>query len=201
MTMLEHREASQLKADMRRVMRSRLRGLSPAHRQRKSVAACRSLIGTQAFQEARVVMVYLSMAYEADTAQIIQEAWRQKKAVAVPKVRGDEDVMLAVRLNSLADRFSEEVAGLRNPVSEDQVPVDEIDLVVVPLLAIDGLGNRLGQGGGCYDRFFASAGLGARRCGLAFHEQRVDRVPTVETDQPLDMLVTDTEIRYIGSSR
>lgn len=199
--MPEHREASRLKADLRRVVRKRLRRMSPEHRQKKSSMATRNLIATPIFREAAVVMMYLSMEYEVDTRQIIQAAWEQNKAVAVPKMRWAESMMLAVRLNSLGDRFSEEVSGLRNPVSEDQVPVDKIDLVVVPLLAMDDQGNRLGQGGGHYDRFFARAGLTAVRCGLAFHEQRVDRVPTVETDQPLHMMVTDTETRYVGSSR
>lgn len=201
MTMPEHREASRLKADLRRVVRKRLRRMSPEHRQKKSSMATRNLIATPTFREAAVVMMYLSMEYEVDTRQIIQAAWEQNKAVAVPKMRWAERIMLPVRLNSLGDRFSEEVSGLRNPVSEDQVPVDKIDLVVVPLLAMDDQGNRLGQGGGHYDRFFARAGLTAVRCGLAFHEQRVDRVPTVETDQPLHMMVTDTETRYVGSSR
>lgn len=201
MTMPEHREASRLKADLRRVVRKRLRRMSPEHRQKKSSMATRNLIATPIFREAAVVMMYLSMEYEVDTRQIIQAAWEQNKAVAVPKMRWAERIMLPVRLNSLGDRFSEEVSGLRNPVSEDQVPVDKIDLVVVPLLAMDDQGNRLGQGGGHYDRFFARAGLTAVRCGLAFHEQRVDRVPTVETDQPLHMMVTDTETRYVGSSR
>ncbi len=201
MTMPEHREASRVKADLRRVVRKRLRRMSPEHRQKKSSMATRNLIATPIFREAAVVMMYLSMEYEVDTRQIIQAAWEQNKAVAVPKMRWAESIMLPVRLNSLGDRFSEEVSGLRNPVSEDQVPVDKIDLVVVPLLAMDDQGNRLGQGGGHYDRFFARAGLTAVRCGLAFHEQRVDRVPTVETDQPLHMMVTDTETRYVGSSR
>lgn len=201
MTMPEHSEASRLKADLRRVVRKRLRRMSPEHRQKKSSMATRNLIATPIFREAAVVMMYLSMEYEVDTRQIIQAAWKQNKAVAVPKMRWAESIMLPVRLNSLGDRFSEEVSGLRNPVSEDQVPVDKIDLVVVPLLAMDDQGNRLGQGGGHYDRFFARAGLTAVRCGLAFHEQRVDRVPTVETDQPLHMMVTDTETRYVGSSR
>ena len=201
MTMPEHREASQLKADLRRVVRERLRRMSPEHRQKKSSMATRNLIATPTFREAAVVMMYLSMEYEVDTRQIIHAAWEQSKAVAVPKMRWAESIMLPVRLNSLDDRFSEEISGLRNPVSEDQVPVDKIDLVVVPLLAMDDQGNRLGQGGGHYDRFFARAGLTAVRCGLAFHEQRVDCVPTVETDQPLHVMVTDTETRYVGSSR
>ena len=199
--MLEHREVAQLKADLRRAARGRLRRMSPEDRRKKSSMATRNLIGTPAFREAAVVMVYLSLEYEVDTGQIIQAAWEQKKAVAVPKMRWAESMMLAVRLNSLGDRFSEEVSGLRNPVSEDQVPVDRINLVVAPLLAMDDQGNRLGQGGGHFDRFFARAGLSAVRCGLAFHEQRIDRVPTVETDQPLGMMVTDTEIRYLSSSR
>ena len=201
MTMPEHREASRLKADLRRVVRKRLRRMSPEHRQKKSSMATRNLIATPIFREAAVVMMYLSMEYEVDTRQIIQAAWEQNKAVAVPKMRWAESMMLAVRLNSLGDRFSEEVSGLRNPVSEDQVPVDRINLVVAPLLAMDDQGNRLGQGGGHFDRFFARAGLSAVRCGLAFQEQRIDRVPTVETDQPLGMMVTDTEIRYLSSSR
>ena len=87
MTMPEHREASRLKADLRRVVRKRLRRMSPEHRQKKSSMATRNLIATPIFREAAVVMMYLSMEYEVDTRQIIQAAWEQNKAVAVPKMR------------------------------------------------------------------------------------------------------------------
>ncbi len=76
------------------------------------------------------------------------------------------------------------------------MPVEEIDVVVAPALGFDRIGNRLGRGGGYYDRFFANGRLKAPRCGFAFSEQVIDSVPVMECDERVDFLVTDEEIIY-----
>ncbi len=150
-------------------------------------------MATEAFEAASTVMMYLSLDYEVDTTEAIRAAWQQGKTVVVPKVYWNQRHMVPIRIDSLEDEFSTEVSGLRNPVSEERVPLESIDLVVVPALGYDSDGNRLGHGGAYYDRFFVDSHLGAVRCGFAFSEQLMDRVPTWETDQSVDLLVTDKQ--------
>ncbi|HUU32395.1 MAG TPA: 5-formyltetrahydrofolate cyclo-ligase [Phycisphaerae bacterium] len=83
------------------------------------------------------------------------------------------------------------------------VPVAEIDVVLVPCQAVDRRGNRLGKGGGFYDRFLADPDLRAETIALAFHEQLLDEVPVAEGDRRVRRLVTDEEILVfdVGSGR
>jgi 5-formyltetrahydrofolate cyclo-ligase len=77
-------------------------------------------------------------------------------------------------------------------------PVADIDLVVLPGLGFDPFGNRLGRGRGFYDRFLAHRDYRAVSCGLALEEQFVESVPVGPHDMPIDMLVTDKNVRRFG---
>ena len=145
-------------------------------------------------------MMFLSLPREPDTTFAILNAWQKGKTVAVPKVFWQQKRMMPVQISSLEAGFSTEVAGLKNPLAGRPVPTEEIDLVVVPGLAFDRNGNRLGTGNAYYDKFFENKNLMATRCGLAFSEQLIDSIPTDEHDKPMDLLVTDEEIMYFNNS-
>lgn len=163
-------------------------------REAKSKKACQNLIAMPEYRKASVVMVFLSLTHEVDTTSIILDAWQNGKTVAVPKVSWQQRHMIPIELNSLESGISVSSHGLRNPTTGMPVPVEDIDIVVAPGLAFDEKGGRLGRGGAYYDRFFASAGLYAKRFGLAFDEQLVEEVPMEEHDQALNAIVTDKKI-------
>ncbi|MHC4394091.1 MAG: 5-formyltetrahydrofolate cyclo-ligase [Planctomycetota bacterium] len=186
------------KQQLRQRLQKHLLELSDEQRNQKSKRACRNLISTPQFKDASVIMMFLSLPHEIDTAGAILCAWQLDKIVAVPKVSWQQRHMIPVRINSLETDFSTEVAGLRNPVTGVPVPFEEIDLVVTPGLGFDRKGDRLGRGGGYYDSFFADRQLNASRCGFAFAEQLIDEIPTTSTDAQVDLLVTDNEILYFN---
>jgi 5-formyltetrahydrofolate cyclo-ligase len=142
-------------------------------------------------------MMFLSLPHEVDTSEAILHAWQLGKTVAVPKVLRQHRHMIPVRINSLETDISTEKGGLKNPVSSTPMAFEEIDLVVTPGLAFDRNGNRLGRGAAYYDKFFANDGLKAPRCGFAFKEQLIDKMPIAKHDMPVDIVVTDEEIIYI----
>ena len=173
--------------------------MSAEQRSEKSRKACRNLVSTPQFQSASTVMMYLSLPHEVDTSEAILHAWQLGKIVVVPKISWQQRHMIPVQINSLETGFSTEVTGLRNPIRGVPTPLEEIDLVVAPLLGFDSKGNRLGRGGSYYDRFFANEELKAPRCGFAFAEQMVDSIPATKHDKPVDFLVTDKEIMYFNN--
>jgi len=175
--------------------------MSAEQRSEKSRKACRNLVSTPQFQSASTVMMYLSLPHEVDTSEAILHAWQLGKIVVVPKISWQQRHMIPVQINSLETGFSTEVTGLRNPIRGVPTPLEEIDLVVAPLLGFDSKGNRLGRGGSYYDRFFANEELKAPRCGFAFAEQMVDSIPATEHDKPVDFLVTDKEIMYFNNQQ
>ncbi len=186
------------KDQLRRIFKQKLAQISPEQRLEKSKKACQILISAEQFQKAQVVMFYLAMPQEINTADAMTVAWQQKKTVVVPKVFWDKKKMTAVRINSFDDEFSTEVAGLRNPKSNDEVSPESIDLVIVPGLAFDRSGLRLGRGGGYYDKYLADKKLTAKKCGFCFAEQllKEDNLPVSENDIAVDFLVNDKEIIY-----
>ena len=184
-----------MKHHLRKEMKERLAAITFTQAKAKSYAACEALIKLPEFLNARVVMLYLPIPHEMDTAEIALHAWQQGKVVLAPKVNWAQRHMLAVQINSLDDGLEDGGHGVRQPVAGEPWPVEEIGLVIVPALAYDARGGRLGRGGGFYDRFLAEQGMDAVKCGLGFHEQVVDELPMHSHDWPVDLLVTDQCVR------
>lgn len=189
------------KSQLRRKLQNYLLELGEKERAEKSHKACRNLISTPQFQNASTVMMFLSLPHEVDTSEAILHAWQLGKTVAVPKISWQQRHMIPVQINSLETGFSTESSSLRNPVTGVPIPFEQINLVVAPALGFDKKGNRLGRGGSYYDRFFANKELKAPRCGFAFAEQVLDSIPVMDSDQPVDILVTDEEIIYFNSKK
>ncbi len=183
---------------LRQKLRNCLEQITEEQRAEKSKKACQNLISTPQFRSASVIMIFLSLPEEIDTTQAIEYGWREGKTITVPKVYWEEKYMIPVKINSFNDGFSTEIGGLRNPLTDESVPLELIDLVVTPALGFDRAGHRIGRSGGFYDRFFAEQKLRAKKCGFGFAEQVLedDLVPATVTDIPIDFLVTDEQIIY-----
>ena len=189
------------KVELRRQLRNCLLAILPEQCKDKSRKACRNLISTEQFQNASVIMMYLSLPHEVDTSEAILHAWQLGKTIAVPKISWQQRHMIPVQISSLETGFSTGTGGLRNPVAGVPIPFRQIDRVVAPALGFDHLGNRLGRGGSFYDRFFANKEVIASRCGLAFAEQVVDSIPITEGDEPVHFVVTDEEVIYCDQQK
>ena len=183
-----------MKHHLRKDMKAALAAMDPQQAAAKSRSACQRLIALEEFRAARVVMLYLPIPREVDTVPIALRAWQDAKTVVVPKVGWEQRHMIAVRCRSMDEEMVEDRYGLRTPAAGEPLPVDQIDLIVVPALAYDRHGNRLGRGGGFYDRFLSATQVKAVTCGLTFHEQLIDQVPCDQNDYPVDILVTDREV-------
>ena len=103
--------------------------------------------------------------------------------------------MLPTEITSLQTGMTITGPGVREPIGGKPVPLDLIDLVIVPGLGFTPTGYRIGRGMGFYDRFLAQPGFIGLSCGLAFEEQIVPELPLLDHDMPLGMLVTEQGIR------
>lgn len=188
------------KSIVRQMLRERLAAMSEDERRQKSQSACCFLLASPEFAAARVVMVYLSMPSEVETAGIALRAWQEGKTVVVPKVSWEQRRMMAVEIATLQSGLTTVGPGVREPVAGKPVPVDLIDLVVVPGLGFTATGGRIGRGMGFYDRFLSQSGFMGLSCGLAFEEQVLGELPVLDHDVALSMLVTDRGIRRFASN-
>ncbi|HUW34703.1 MAG TPA: 5-formyltetrahydrofolate cyclo-ligase [Planctomycetota bacterium] len=182
------------KAEARKEIKRRIAALSPAERTEKSARIREKLLALPEFAEAGVVMLFASMADEADTFGIIEAALAAGKTVVLPKVEPNGRVMTARCVTNVASDTTPGAFGILEPAGGDAVEASRIDFCLVPARAFDRLGRRLGRGAGCYDRFMADPGFKAFRCGIAFREQILEHVPDEQHDLPVELIVTDDEL-------
>ncbi len=139
------------------------------------------------------VFCYLSYSSEAPTDRLIETLLEKGYAVYCPRIEGRE--MIAVRYG---EDFTLSDYRIREPIGE---PFDgEMHVAIVPFLAVDEQGNRLGYGGGYYDRYFAK-NPHAKRVGYGFDFQVQAEVPVVDTDEPLHCIVTDKRVIYVSPDK
>lgn len=180
------------KRALRRAMRERLAEIGPGERTARSRAAAARLLSMPDLPDPGGCMAFASMPDEIDTSPLIDALLRTGWRVALPRVDPDEGTMAAYWIES--------TGGL--PVNRWGIPEPEpnpdllaaaapLSLIVVPGLAFDASGSRLGRAGGYYDRFLRDAGKGPLRVGLFYSIQQLPEIPTEPWDEPLDVVVTD----------
>ncbi len=178
------------KSLLRKQLREKLLAMSEESRHSQSIAACTALGDSAEFKAARVVMIFLSMPLEIETATLALKCWQTGKTVVAPKVSWEQRRMLPVEITSL-HQITTSGPGVREPLGGKPLPVDLIDLVIVPGLGFTRSGHRIGRGMGFYDRFLAQPDFIGISCGLAFEDQIVPALPLLDHDVPLSMLVTN----------
>lgn len=189
------------KGRIRQEMIARRRGLSAGEVARKGRSILRHLLALPEYRAARLIHSFVSMPEEVDTRALIEEALASGKRVAVPVVQKGRRDLRHAEIGALADLRPEGDWGLLQPPPERMCPVapGEIGLVVVPGLAFDLQGNRIGFGAGYYDRFLR--GVDAPKVGVAYAFQVLCEVPATEEDAPVDVIVTEEGVYRCGQGR
>ena len=141
--------------------------------------------------EAGSVMLFWSFGSEVDTAPLIERWTAQGKTVALPRIEGS-DVVPVVFAPGAAT--TETAFGAMEPAEGRVLDPSELDLVVVPGVAFDRTGNRVGYGAGYYDRFLRRTREGVPAVAIAFALQVVPEVPAGRTDRRVDAIVTEAEV-------
>jgi 5-formyltetrahydrofolate cyclo-ligase len=188
---------NQSKSEIRKRMRTMLSSMTEQQRHEASVSGCNRLIALEAFERAATVMLYMPLATEVDVTPIALRCFRRGQTVCVPKVDWDKRDMQPVEVTSLDDHVMDcDEHGVRVPKNCRPVPIGMIDLVIVPGLAFDPRGNRLGRSAGYFDRFLAKVKSSVTKIGVAFDQQIVDNLPTKPHDVAMDIVVTDRRVSH-----
>ena len=137
-------------------------------------------------KDKRAVMLYMSFRSEIGTLDIIKSLINCGKRIYLPKVTGENIVPVLY-----TGDFSKGAFGVEEPIG-DEADEKDIEAVVVPGLAFDPFGQRLGYGKGFYDRFLKN--LNALKIGYCYDFQVVEKIDADEWDEPLDYVVTDKKI-------
>lgn len=161
-------------------------------------AQLRALLGgADFFQRARALMAFIPLpppAAEPDLLPLLGEALAGGRAVCLPRVDWEAGVMEPAAITSLESLVTTR-HGLREPPPlSNPVALEDLDLILVPGLAFDACGNRLGRGAGFYDRFLAACVPDTTVCGVCFEAQLVDRIPTDDWDLPVNIVATERRL-------
>jgi 5-formyltetrahydrofolate cyclo-ligase len=135
--------------------------------------------------EAQTIMAYYSLSDEVCTHQLIDELVAEGKTVLLPKVLDDET--MEWRYYTCYDDLKEGAFHIMEPVGGLFTGKDQIDVVLVPGIAFDAIGHRLGRGKGYYDRFLQSVPA-IKKIGVCFDFQKVDEVPSEAHDIKVDIV-------------
>ncbi|MEO1007321.1 MAG: 5-formyltetrahydrofolate cyclo-ligase [Planctomycetota bacterium] len=153
-------------------------------------------------EHARCVMVFLSMPGEADTAELVHRLMARGVKVAVPRVDWDGRVLTPAELRDAEADIVEGRHGVPEPAPHaPAVAMASVDVVLVPGVAFDLRGFRLGRGGGFYDRLLARPDRRGLALGLALEAQLISRVPTEPHDARLDAVATERRLLEINGPR
>ncbi|MBP2641537.1 MAG: putative 5-formyltetrahydrofolate cyclo-ligase [Firmicutes bacterium] len=180
------------KKQLRRDILARRRSLSATEIADKSQKIAEYFCTWPHYQVCETVMFYLAMPDEVQADLLITDALKQGKKVCVPLLGAKYGEMNAVEMMSLDD-LSVGKFNLRAPDSNKakMIAPSLIDLVVVPAVAFDRQGNRIGMGAGYYDRFLAQVRVNTVLLGLAFTCQLTENLPSEEHDIRMQWLLTE----------
>jgi 5-formyltetrahydrofolate cyclo-ligase len=183
------------KRSLREALVAARRAIPPEERADRSRAIASRLVSLDAFIRATAVALHASMGAEVDTAPIAELALLAGKRVAYPRVVAGSRVLAFAAC--APEALIPGAFGTREPPPEaPSVPLPAIDLVVVPGVAFDVSGRRLGRGGGYYDATLALLPRGAACLGIAFEAQLVAAVPEEPHDRRLDGVVTEARVLF-----
>ncbi|WP_151705004.1 5-formyltetrahydrofolate cyclo-ligase [Nitrincola alkalilacustris] len=186
--------------ELRKQMRAKRRNLTPQQQLRASERAMRTLQNQLWFRQAQHIALYLPNDGEIDPTAMIKLCWKLRKTVLLPVLHPISHNCLWFLPYKPSTRMRRNSYKILEPVvtRARRRPAWALDLVMMPLVAFDPQGGRLGMGGGYYDRTFSfkfnHKGMkGPRLIGLAHDFQKVEKLPTAAWDVPLQGILTDGE--------
>jgi 5-formyltetrahydrofolate cyclo-ligase len=181
------------KQQLRKEMLAKLSSISKEQHIKKSQSIASHLYEQREWQEARAIGITLSMSHEVDTYAIIEQAWMTGKRVAVPKCNRQTRTMTFRYITSY-EQLEVVYMNLREPIPEAtlEAKAAEMDLLIVPGLACTEHGERLGYGGGYYDRYLSS--YNGHTIALVFKEQIISKLPIEPNDRLVQKVITDESV-------
>ena len=186
------------KTEIRRSGFARRNAVPKEERSEKSAAIMERLFDFANFLEARIVLFYMSYGSEVDTEPMIRKALELEKTVALPLVDTRKKKILPFRIENLDRDVRPGYRGIREPIPQrcKQIPVEYINLAIIPGVAFDERGGRIGHGVGVYDRFIPKLDITTRKVALAFECQIVGQIPMEPHDRYTDIIITEKRIIY-----
>ncbi len=188
------------KQQLRKMLREKLSIITGAQRKAAAITAAQLFTKNSLFKSAKNIACYYSQPLEFSTDAIITEIWQAKKNCYLPVMSEKEKTLLFALYQSEEKLCLGAYKILEPHFSAIQCLTQNLDVVLVPLLSFDKEGNRLGSGGGFYDRTFAFRKDNIQKkpllIGLGFQQQEVPLLPMDNWDIKLDGMLTEEKLTF-----
>ncbi len=144
------------------------------------------------FISSQNILIYHSLPDELPTIEFIKK-WYKRKNIFLPRVNGENLEILAFDDNLLTGAFN-----IKEPVGDNIIDINTIDLIIVPAIAFDRKGNRIGRGKGYYDRLLKSA-KGIMKIVIGYDFQLIDDIESESHDIPVDVIITNKHLITVST--
>jgi 5-formyltetrahydrofolate cyclo-ligase len=191
-------EIREKKQEIRNTMLNKLAALPPEELAAKTKAVEDRLFEFANFLEARIAMLYTPIQGEVDTAEVIRRSYHYNKIIVLPSF---DQVRHRMTLLKVDHAEKDLIQGPRGNLEPDParckaVPLDCLDIAIIPGLAMDEKGARIGSGQGYYDRLIPDLPITTRKVGLVFEDQILTMIPMESHDKHIDIVITEDRVIY-----
>jgi len=191
-------EIQEKKQEIRTQISKSIKGLADQIRAEKTKAIEDRLFEFANFLEAGIALLYMNTEHEVATREIIRRAFDYGKIVVLPVFGVEKRELSLMKVDNIETSLRPSPRGVPepDPVKCKKVPIDCIDIAIIPSIALDEKGSRIGIGMGYYDRLIPNLPITTRKVSLAFEEQLFSQIPMEHHDKHIDIIITDKRIIY-----
>ncbi len=176
------------KSELRKTNKERRKLMTGAEVKEKSCAIAKTFLNSEIYKNAKTIMVYMPLGNEVDTGEMISKAFPDRKRVLVPVTDEQTGEMIASEIKENT-AFEKGAFSVLEPVEKAVTDPKQIDVVLVPGIAFDKKGGRIGFGKGCYDRFLKKTE--SLKIGLCYDFQLCDEIEAENHDIKMDFVITE----------
>lgn len=178
-------QKNELKREVRREVRRRISELTAEQRAEAACEIFRNVEAVEQFAKADTIALFASMDDEVSTVEALERWSAMGKHLVVPRVEGD----IMHFYDYAPERMQTGAFGIEEPMGDKECPAEDIDLIIVPARAFTRTGQRLGRGGGFYDKYMSLPGFRAYKIGIAFGCQIFDELISENHDIMVDEVI------------
>lgn len=191
-------EIKEKKQEVRKDIEKKFSSLSEDEIANKNKAIEQRLFEFANFLEARIVLFYVGANCEVATQNIIKKGYEYNKIIVIPVFNQANNKFKLLKVDNIDTDMAEGPYGIKEPDPKKCkiVPIECIDIAIIPGIAMDEKGGRIGPGNGLYDRLIPELPVTTRKVGLAVEDQIIPQVPMESHDKYVDIVITEKRVIY-----
>ena len=186
------------KSELREEIAKKVAALPTKEISEKTKAIETRLFDFANFLESKIALMYVHNNGEVQTGNILQRTYDYGKIVVLPAFNTENFDMILLKVDNLENDLQEGPRGILEP-NETRckvVPIERIDIAIIPAIALDEKGGRIGSGEGYYDRLIPRLAITTRKVALALEQQIVPQIPIESHDKHVDIIITEDRVIY-----